>query len=126
MYLTYSRLNLKAQGESHNKCNKLVISFIGILLLLIVFFAYIFISTVDHSGLSDKEKLTLSIIHSISAFGGIFTAIVLCVYIRFHMSKRMQSEDDDDEEKGEKKSEKNVSGCFVRKKKITLKSLGLI
>lgn len=106
MYLTYSRLNLKAQKKSHNSCDMLLMTTIGILSLLIVFFAYIFISTVDHSGLNDKEKLTLSIIHSISAFGGIITVIVLCIYIRFHVSKRMRSEG---AEKGENNSEKNVS-----------------
>ena len=109
---SYSRINLKAQ---HNKCDKLVLSNIGLLLLLIISFAYIFISTVDHSGLNDKEKLTLSIIHSISAFGGIFAAIVLCFYLRFHMSnKRMRSDDDEDEERGEKKSENNVSDHLKR------------
>lgn len=105
MYLkNYTPLLLKNPTEnSYKKCHEKVISFsiIGILLVLIVTLTLIFLSTVDHDGLDDKEKLKLSIIHSISAFCVLFAAVLLCVYIRFLVNKRRKSEHDDDvEEKG--------------------------
>lgn len=113
MYLSYSSLR-----NSERKCDSTTLSIITVLLLLIVCFTLIFISTVNHSGLSDKEKLSLSIIHSISAFCVLLTSILLCIYIRFHLKKVMRDTDDDDEERGTIESWENVS---IRLKKIQLK-----
>lgn len=112
MYLSYSSLK-----NSQKKFDSTTLSIITVLILLIVSFTLIFISTVNHSGLSDKEKISLSIIHSISAFCVLLTSILLCIYIRFHLKKVIR-DTDDDEERGTIKSVENVS---IRLKKNSIK-----
>lgn len=68
------------------------------LLLIIALSALIFTTTLNHEGLSDKEKLRVSIIHSISAFCVLFTLILLCVYIRVCTRSKENWQDDEERE----------------------------